>query len=111
MPSFIQSAAELRGFKSICRPPISYVGYNRARMVHFAFELRWCPGELRGFSPQDDRDLIDLPFLRCEDGQLGLGDQYPGSDPEHFEQSLSFLPNSTRACILSTAVIPRTRSR
>jgi len=40
-------------------------------MIHFTFELEAValdghPANLRGFSPQDDLELIELPLIRCE---------------------------------------------
>jgi hypothetical protein len=104
VPSFVQAAAELRMFRSICRPPIVYDGHEHARMVHFVFELERQPGNLRAFGQQDDRDLIELPLLRCVDGRLQLAaDQHPNFNVQQAERHLSFLPTSMVAQILGQA--------
>lgn len=101
VPSFVQTAAEVHMFRSICRPPIVYDGHEHARMLHFAFELRRQPGNLRAFGDQDDRDLIELPFLRCVEGRLQLAaDQHPNFSVHQAERHLSFLPTSVAAQIL-----------
>jgi hypothetical protein len=100
VPSFVQSVAESRMFRCVSRPPITYHGH-RTQMVHFAFELESRDGYLRALSEQDDRDLIELPLLRCECGELKLARQHPGFDGSRLEASLDFLPPELRDPILS----------
>ena len=104
VPSFIQAAAELHMFRSICRPPIVYNGHEHARMLHFVFELRRQPGNLRAFGQQDDRDLVELPLLTCEGGQLQLAaTQHPNFTIQQAQQHLSFLPTPLIEQILGVA--------
>lgn len=108
VPSFIQAVAETRVFRCTSRPPISYEGHERAHMLHFAFELEAValngrPANLRGFSSQDDTDLIALPLIRSENGQLRLAKrQHSGFDISCSSASLDFLPDDVRATILGT---------
>lgn len=107
VPSFIHSVAETRVFRCISRPPIAYKGYG-AHMIHFVFELEATGSNsqgirLREFSPQDDRELLELPLLRSENGQLQIASiQHPGFDYAHCEVNLGFLPEDTRASILAS---------
>lgn len=96
VPSFIHAVAEPHMFKSICRPPIVYDGYRRARMVHFVFELRAQPGNLQPFSDQDERDLLTLPLIKCRAGELVLAQATKsGCNFERISNSLSFLPKAS----------------
>jgi hypothetical protein len=109
VPSFIHAISEARVFQCMSRPPIAYEGYERAHMIHFAFELEAMTPDgrsanLRGFSLQDDLDLIELPFLRCEDGQLRIASmQHPGFDYTRCSTNLNFLPEEIRDSILTPA--------
>lgn len=106
VPSFIHSVAETRLFRCTSRPPIAYEGHERAHMIHFAFELESAESKFRGirlreFSPQDDRELIELPLLRSENGQLTLPlMQHPGCNFASCEKTLTFLPKDVRSLIL-----------
>lgn len=112
VPSFVQAAAELHMFRSVCRPPIVYDGHEHARMLHFVFELRRQPGNLRAFGEQDDRDLVELPFVRCVEGRLQLAaDQHPNFNVHLAERHLSFLPTSTVEQILGQATSAAETSR
>jgi hypothetical protein len=116
VPSFIQTIAEARVFRCTARPPVAYEGHERAHMIHFTFELEAValdghPANLRGFSPQDDLDLIELPLIRCEGGQLRLASrQHVGFDAAGCALSLEFLPEETRAVMLPTLTEEPTRS-
>ena len=111
VPSFIHASLEPHMFRSRCRPPIVYEGYKHARMIHFVFELERQPGNLRAFSAQDDRDLIELPLLRSEMGQLKFAKmQHPEINYQQCSTYFDFLPEETRTPILNTfprANIPR----
>ncbi len=107
VPSFIHVISESRVFQCTSRPPIAYVGHKQAHMIHFAFEFEAVASNgrlnnLRGFSLQDDPDLIELPLLRCENGQLQVASmQHPGFDYAQCGVNLGFLPEYTRASILA----------
>lgn len=104
VPCFLQHAAEARGFKIDCKPPVAYEGHEKARMIHFAFELEWCPGALRGFSSQSEWDIMRLPLVRCNGGDLRLAlDQYPQFDRSQCGAEFQFLPDDVRLNILRTA--------
>jgi hypothetical protein len=100
VPSFLHSVAEHRMFKCISRPTIVYHGY-KTQMVHFAFEFNSGAGSFRAWSEQDERDLMELPLLRCEQGELKLPEQHPGFDRSRLNASLDFLPAELRDPILS----------
>jgi len=103
VPPLIRAAAELHMFRSVCRPPIVYDGYKQARMLHFVFELEHAPGNLRAWSQQHDRELIQLPLLRCSGGELHVVAQpYVDYSAERLTNLLSFLPETTRIPILQT---------
>lgn len=107
IPSFIHAVAEPRVFQCLSRPPIAYIGHKQAHMVHFAFELEAATSNgrlinLRGFSPQDDPDLIELPLLRCENGQLRLTEkQHPKFDYASCRRNLDFLSEAICESILA----------
>lgn len=109
IPSFIHAIAETRVFQCTARPPISYEGHERAHMIHFAFELEAVApngqlANLRGFSLQDDPDLLGLPLLRCENAQLRFAQvQHPGFGYTHCAANLNFLSEEGRASILATS--------
>jgi len=117
VPSFIHAISEARVFQCTSLPPIAYTGYERAHMLHFAFELEAITingrrANLRGFSPQDDRHLLDLPLLRCENGQLQLASvQHPGFDFTNCEANFSFLPETIRTTILAPPTVVQSRRR
>jgi len=106
VPSFIQTIAEARVFRCTSRPPIAYEGHERAHMIHFAFELEAValdgqPANLRGFSVQDDIDLIELPLIRCKEGQLRFASrQHEGFNAACCAASVDFLPENIRAALL-----------
>jgi hypothetical protein len=106
VPSFIQAIAEARVFRCTSRPPIAYEGHERAHMLHFAFELEAValncqPANLRGFSAQDDIDLIELPLMRCKEGHLQFAArQHDGFNPACCAASLDFLPEEIRTVVL-----------
>lgn len=103
IPTFIHFMAEGRLFRCHGRPPILYEGYERARLMHFAFELEAQDGTLRSFSAQDDQDLVALPLLHAEGGQLRAAPvQHPGFDATRWENELSFLPEDVRASVLES---------
>jgi len=109
VPSFIHAISESRVFRCTSRPPIAYDGYERAHMIHFAFEFEAFASDgrsanLRGFSSQDDPDLIELPLLRCEKGQLQLASmQHPGFNYSRCAIDLDFLPEELLSSILAPA--------
>lgn len=111
VPSFIQSIAESRVFQCISRPPIAYEGHERAHMIHFAFELDAVKSDgrlanLRGFSTQNDIDLIRLPLIRCEQGQLRLATkQHPGFHIAQCSTSFNFLSEDNRATLLGSSLL------
>ncbi len=118
VPTFIRMTAEARNFRCTCLPPIIYIGHNQAHMLHFAFELETEQvngriASLRGFSNQNDRDLLALPLLRCETGQLAVAaQQHPGFLPSVMDSLLDFLPDGARAAILAPTLDPlMTRGR
>lgn len=103
VPSFIHAASEIQGFRCLTRPPIVYDGHRNAKMVHFVFDLEYLPGELRAFSEQDERTLIQLPMLESTQGRIVFAaQQCPGFDPQSARETLSFLPEETRAEIDAT---------
>ncbi len=108
--SFVQAVAEPHMFRCTARPPIVYQGY-KTQMVHFAFELESCPGYLRAWSTQVDRDLIELPLLRCNEGEFNVPAQHPGFDGARLDGCLAFLPAELRDSILSTFVSQGDRGR
>lgn len=107
VPSFIHAVAEPRVFQCLSRPPISYIGHEQAHMIHFTFELKAATSNgrlnnLRGFSSQDDPDLIELPLLRCENGQLRLASiQHPRFDYANCRKNLDFLSEEIYESILT----------
>jgi hypothetical protein len=104
VPSFIQAVSEPHMFRCTCRPPIVYEGHEHARMMHFAVELEAQKGSLRAFSPQDDYDLVNMPLICCEEGELRIAcRQYPGFDEKAALHLLDFLPGPVRASILKSA--------
>jgi len=109
VPALIQIVAELRLFSAICHPPVFYKGYNRADLLHFAFEMRAESGSLRGWSTQDDAALIELPLFRSENEGLILAPMHPGFDMTRCEEFIRFLPDGTRAAIL--AVLPTSKTK
>ncbi len=110
IPSFIQTISETRVFRCTSCPPIAYEGHERAHMLHFAFELEAVilngrTANLRGFSLQDDFDLISLPLIRCENGQLQLASkQHPTFNIACCASSLDFLPEDIQKTLLHTYV-------
>jgi hypothetical protein len=105
VPSFIRAVAEHRNFRCVCYPPIAYEGHKQAHMLHFAFDLVSQTRSLLAFSAQDDRDLIELPLLRCEKGKLFLPkDQHPGFDPAHGVQHMDFPPDTAKDAILEALI-------
>jgi hypothetical protein len=103
VPSFIHAASEIHGFRCRTKPPIVYDGHQKAKMVHFAFDLDYLPGELRAFSEQDERTLIQLPMLESTQGRIIFAaQQCPGFDPASAIQALSFLADETRDAIAAT---------
>jgi len=105
VPSFIQSAAELRMFESRCLPLIVYEGHKRAKMVHFVFVLQHKPGNLKHYGTQNDRDLVSLPLIRCSGGTLQLDLSQPGCrEPSSYAAQLDFLDNDLQSSILGLAL-------
>jgi hypothetical protein len=103
VPSFIHAAAEIHGFRCRTKPPIMYDGHQNAKMVHFAFDLEYLPGELRGFSEQDERMLIQLPMLESAQGHIIFAaQQCPGFDQAVAVAALAFLPADMREAITAT---------
>jgi hypothetical protein len=70
IPSFIHAVSELHMFRCLSFPPIVYQGHEHAKMLHFVFVLEATQGNLRAFSKQDDRHIIELPLMRCENGNI-----------------------------------------
>lgn len=103
VPSFLRAAAELYGFQCLCHPPIFYVGHESAHMIHYACEftpqlIEDRVVELRAFSQQDDRDLVQLPLLLSKDGRLRLAaHQHPDFDPDRCSSYGTFLPAEIHA--------------
>lgn len=92
VPCFIHAVAHPCRFRSICRPPVVYTGYRKAKMLHFVFEFTSHPSNFPAFSPQDDLDLVSLPLIRCEDGQLLVPPmQHPGFQLADAWKSMDFL--------------------
>lgn len=108
IPSFIHAVAEPHVFECLSRPPIAYIGHKQAHMIHFTFELEAAHSNgrlnnLRGFSSQDDPDLIELPLLRCENGQLQLASkQHPTFKIDCCASSLDFLSENIQKMLLDT---------
>jgi hypothetical protein len=100
VPTLVHAAAELWSFRVSCYPPITYVGHEHARMVHFAFELRAEAANLRSVSDQCERDLITLPLLTCDGGKLTLGGQFPGFQANQSVEVAPLLPEQVRLAIL-----------
>lgn len=106
VPSLIRHAAEHRVFRCAAYPPIAYKGH-KADMIHFAFELTAVSSDkpranLRGFSPQSEFDLVDLPLLVCEAGQLRRAPQiHPDFDWSGCLDCLEILPEEVKARLLT----------
>lgn len=108
IPSFIEAIADVRVFRCRSHPPIAYEGHEHAHMLHFAFELQTVilngrSANLRGFGPQDDSELISLPLIRCENGQLQFASkQHPGFTVNSCKDSLDFLSEDFQRMLLHT---------
>lgn len=99
---FVHLIAETRMFKCLCHPPISYEGFRRAQMLHFAFELKTQGGNLRAYSEQAERDLISLPLLQSDAGELKpMSIQHPGFDSQSYSELLTFLPATVCDAIMA----------
>ena len=61
-------AAEGEGFSCKVFPLVTYEGHERARMLHFVFQLDPA-SSLRGFSKQSTRDILQLPTLEAVSGR------------------------------------------
>jgi len=72
VPLLVLSAAEPEGFRVKCYPPLTYTGHAGARMVHFAFELFAEAKVFPGVSPQQGPDLLRLPMLVVDNGEMLL---------------------------------------
>lgn len=100
--SFVQAVSELRMFSCTSHPPIVYEGHEKARMVHFAFEFTKQSGNLKAFSIQDDRDLVEMPLLESKDGRIRFAElQYPEFDFTKCDDYFNFLPREIADSILS----------
>jgi hypothetical protein len=106
VPSFIQAIAETRVFECISRPPIFYEGFERAHMIHFSFEFKAVErngrfATLKGFSPKDERDLLDLPLLQSNNSHLQIASmQHPNFDYARCKADFDFLPEDVRSSLL-----------
>ena len=97
IPSFVQALAEVNGFSALCYPPIVYTGFEDAQMIHFAFEVNHKNGSLRGYSKQNDSDLINLPLLSCEDAELRMLRQHPMFDENlFFDRAQTLFPDEIK---------------
>lgn len=71
VPIYLKEQAEMHQFACTAYPPICYEGHERAKMVHFAFHLRFAQGrDLRVASPQSEEQVVSLPVLEARDGHL-----------------------------------------
>lgn len=92
VPLLVRASAEMAGFVAFCHPPVTYVGHESARMVHFCFELTTEDKVFAGVSPQQDAELLRLPLLEAASGLIGLAPlQHPSSDVEAAIKAMGFL--------------------
>lgn len=92
IPIIVRAAAEMAGFVARCYPPITYVGHESARMVHFCFELTTEDKIFAGVSQQQDAQLLLLPMLEATNGLIRFAPvQHPACDKATYAADLSFL--------------------
>lgn len=92
VPYIVQRFAEPLGFTVVCRPPVFYVGHQRARMLHFAFELRQMHQPLGAVSAQTLLHLSTMPLLNSENGQFVVDRSIPGCpDEPSIREELEFI--------------------
>jgi hypothetical protein len=102
VPIFIHKQAEAHGFKPHCFPAVVYEGHNQAVLVHFAFNFEVVVGSLGGVGPQEEHDLLDLPFLESSGGLLSvISHGSPTFESDACAASLSPIPVGDRAGVVS----------
>jgi hypothetical protein len=90
---YVREAGEAEAFAVRCFPPVTYIGHERARMLHFMFVLRPTAGVLRAFSPQSLAEVLCLPVLVVDEGRLGVASKGCSTDAAEL---LEFLPSEMR---------------
>ena len=69
IPLWIRELAEMQNFRCRCLPSVAYVGHEKAKMMHFAFEFEFLDGrDLRVNSDQSLEGVLKLPMLSVVDG-------------------------------------------
>lgn len=97
---FIREAAEGEGFSCFVFPLVTYEGHERARMLHFVFDLT-PRSSLKGFSPQSMEEILELPIVEAVDGDLKISWSAPAKS---LEPALRFLEPSIRDAILKESI-------
>ena len=108
IPLFIKEEAEVRKFHCYCYPPVVYEGFERAKMVHFAFFLEYEKDRmLRVASTQSEERVVRLPMMEASDAQLKISErQCPMFDESSCEAELEFLDEDVRRAVMGTLVRP-----
>jgi hypothetical protein len=96
--SFVRDAGETEGFSVFSLPAVTYVGHERARMIHFAFYCTANDATLRTFSSQQFGDVLRLPILEVAEGSLKL----LVGDADDLERHLTFLAPDAVKKLVST---------
>ena len=95
IPILVRATAETAGFVARCYPPVTYVGHESARMVHFCFELTSEDKVFAGVSQQQDAHLLRLPMLEAANGLIGLASvQHPSCDKSTLAAELDFFDSA-----------------
>lgn len=79
VPLFLRHHAEAAHFSCTFLPPVSYVGFENARLAHFVCRFEAVGGVFPAASPQSRKDVIELPLVVCKEGILRVSAvQHPG---------------------------------
>jgi hypothetical protein len=93
-------AAAPQNFKARIHPTLTYEGYNKTHLVHFAAEFVAVEG-LVGVSPQSIGALARLPGVEATDGSLRLSSlQSPTTNDAETRSSLDFLTDSEAEALM-----------
>jgi hypothetical protein len=104
IPVVVSTAAATALMDCRSYPPIRYVGYKGATLVHFAFDLTPHPDAFRAHHP-GMRRLITMPLFDSVDGTIRVSDlQDPAFDAGRCFEELEFLPDKVRKGIVGSIV-------
>jgi hypothetical protein len=70
VPLFLRTHAEAAGFDCTFLPPVSYIGFEEARLVHFVCRFKAASNVFPATSVQTRADVVGLPLIDCKDGVL-----------------------------------------